>query len=372
MIQNHTDANMNKKRVIIAILSVCAMIGLILGVLQFNSLMEQPLGPSLKGNPTEQPPSIPNQVSTPGQLSTPGQVQIPGQLPEQIQATLLPPLCGQIPILTVLAVGIDFRGDNFLYGLADVIRIVRIDFTTHKVSALTLDRAIWVEIPGISEHYGITHGALNQSYFYGVPAMGYYDGPGGGAGLLAATLKKNFDLDVENYVVINFPAFVKFVDALGGIDVNLPEPVDGRMQGPSWGYFNAGQQHLNGSRALILARIRVGYTTLFRDRNQDIIVKGIYDKLSSPEIIVKIPRLLQVFQNAGLTDLSPRQIENMVCLFMMMDRTDLIFRGIPDKYYVYSWIYSQDMHQDINVWKVDFDIFRAYINDFMKGQWPDE
>src|ERR1035437_5385954 len=74
---------------------------------------------------------------------------------------------------------------------------------------------------------GITHGLLNQAYFYGVPAMGYYNGPGGGAGLLAATLKQNFDLDVDNYVVVNMYTFVKFVDALGGIDVNLPQPVDG-------------------------------------------------------------------------------------------------------------------------------------------------
>jgi hypothetical protein len=35
--------------------------------------------------------------------------------------------------------------------------------------------------------------------------MGYYDGPGGGAGLLAATLKKNFNLDVDNYIVQKWP-----------------------------------------------------------------------------------------------------------------------------------------------------------------------
>jgi LCP family protein required for cell wall assembly len=306
--------------------------------------MDKPLGPSL------------------------GQDQTPGQNPAQNQTTQLPPLCGQTPVLTVLVVGIDYRGGNYLYGLADVIRIVRIDFTSHQVSILTLDRAIWVEIPGISNHYGITHGLLNQAYFYGVPAMGYYNGSGGGAGLLAATLKKNFDLDIDNYVVVNFSAFVKFVDALGGIDVNLPASVDGT---PGT-FFNAGEQHLSGTKALELARIREKYSTLIRDSNQDYIIKGIFDKLSSPAIITKIPELLQAFNGAGLTDLSPRQIENMVCLLKKMDTTDLSFRGIPDKYYVNGWIYDQDLHQDVNIWNIDFNIFRSYIGDFMKGQWSQE
>jgi cell envelope-related function transcriptional attenuator common domain len=306
--------------------------------------MDKPLGPSL------------------------GQGQSPVQNAAQNQSDQTPPLCGQTPILNVLVVGIDYRGGNYLYGLADVIRIVRIDFTNHQVSVLTLDRAIWVEIPGISAHYGITNGMLNQAYFYGVPAMGYYDGSGGGAGLLAETLKKNFDLDVNNYAVVNFSTFVKFVDALGGIDVNLPEPVDGT---PGT-FFNAGEQHLNGTQSLELARIREKYTTLIRDSNQDFIIKGIFDKLSSPDVITKIPKLIQTFTGAGLTDLSPRQIENMACLLNKMGKTDLTFREIPDKYYVNGWTYDKDLNQNINIWNVDFNIFRSYVSDFMKGQWPQE
>ena len=335
---------MTKKRVIISIIFICAIIGLVLGVVHVNSLMDKPLGPSL------------NQAQTPVQNAA------------QNQSDQTPPLCGQTPILNVLVVGIDYRGGNYLYGLADVIRIVRIDFTNHQVSVLTLDRAIWVEIPGISTQTGITNGMLNQAYFYGVPAMGYYDGSGGGAGLLAETLKKNFDLDINNYAVVNFSTFVKFVDALGGIDVNLPEPVDGT---PGT-FFNAGEQHLNGTQSLELARIREKYTTLIRDSNQDFIIKGIFDKLSSPDVLTKIPKLIQTFTGAGLTDLSPRQIENMACLLNKMGKTDLTFREIPDKYYVNGWTYDKDLNQNINIWNVDFNIFRSYVSDFMKGQWPQE
>jgi LCP family protein required for cell wall assembly len=363
---------MSKKSLIIVFLFLCVITGDVFGVLYLKSLMDKPLGPSLKGNPSERTASASTQsVSDSNILQTPIQDQNQNTtlLLTPTIGTPLPPLCGNTPVLTVLAVGIDFRGDNYLYGLADVIRIVRVDFTTHNVSVLTIDRAIWVEIPGISSHYGVTHGLLNQAYFFGVPAMGYYDGPGGGAGLLAKTLKKNFDLDVDNYVVVDMGVFVKFVDALGGVDVNLPAPVDGT---PDFPFFNAGQQHLSGTQALELARIREKYSTLIRDSNQDIIIRAIFNKLSSPDIIVKVPKLVQAFQNAGLTDLSHSQIENMVCLLRKMDRTNLTFRSIPDKYYIYAWIYDDYMHQDENIWNVDFNIFRSYIRDFMNGQWPQD
>ena len=297
----------------------------------------------------------------------------PLQTPAKAQVNLARPVCGNVPVLTVLAVGIDYEPGGYVYGLADVIRIVRIDFTTHKVSVLTLDRAIWVEIPGISAHYGITHGLLNQAYFYGVPAMGYYSGSAGGAGLLADTLQKNFGLNVDNYMVVNFEAFVKIVDTLGGIDVNLPTAVDGNVSGYNLGFFNAGINHLSGAQALNLARIREGYSTLIRDSNQDQIIKAIYQKVTSPAIIPKIPSLLQTLLGAGLTDLSPAQIQNMICLVQKMNGSnDLTLRAIPDNQYVYAWIYDQDMHQDVNIWKIDFAVFRSYIADFMQGQWPQD
>jgi LCP family protein required for cell wall assembly len=366
---------MLKKRLIIIIVAVFVLVGVILGAWFFNSFMEAPLGPSIKATSTKQPLSliiqklVSGRQSSPQPAQTPGTEHTPSQVPAVQQVTQSPPLCGDTPVLTILAVGIDFEGDNYLYGLADVIRIVRVDFTTHTISVLALDRAIWVDIPGISEHYGITQGALNQAYFYGVPAMGYYDGPGGGAGLLAATLKKNFNLDVDNYMVGDMGTFVRLVDTIDGIDVYLPEPVDGS---PYFESFNAGQQHLTGKRALELARIREKYSTLIRDRNQSIVLKGLYDKITSPAIIAKIPQLVSVFKDAGLTDLSPRQIENMVCILKMMGERDLTFREIPEKYYVDSWVYSQEIKQDLNVFKVDFDIFRSYLSQFAQGRWPQE
>ena len=100
----------------------------------------------------------------------------------------------------ILLIGSDTRTDNYHAGLSDFIRIVRVDFINPGLTYLAFQRDLYVEIPWISAHSGITHGKLNQAYFYGNPGIGYYDGPGQGPGLLAETLKHNFGVRVDHYL----------------------------------------------------------------------------------------------------------------------------------------------------------------------------
>jgi LCP family protein required for cell wall assembly len=364
---------MRNKKIVFLALSITVIVVLVLSYFFFNSLLAKPLGPSLKDDLAGQPTSNLDQLHTLDQTSFPVSAGQPLQTLQAFQTQVpLPtqgtPLCGNTPVLTILVSGIDFRGDNYLYGLADVIRIVRVDFTVPKVTIFTLDRDLWVEIPGIQAHYDITHGKLNQAYFYGVPAMGYYDGTAGGSGLLAKTLKLNFGLTVDNYLVVSMAAFTKGVDALGGIDVNVPTALDGSPEGMS--SFDPGPQHLDGARALDLARIREGYSSLIRITNQDAIIKGITDKITSPQIILKIPALLQALNGTVLTDLSPNQINDLVCLVKKMNGSDLNFAEIPDSYYSQGNIYDPNMNLNTFIWNIDFNVIRQYVSAFQSGRWP--
>ncbi len=347
---------------------------LVLLVLVVRSAWTQPLGPVLNNNP------IFGQAATrTGESDQAVQTLQAGQTSLPTKGTTAAPLCGNQPTLTILLAGIDYRGDNYLYGLADVIRVVRVDFTQAKVAVFAIDRALWVEIPGIADHYDITHGLLNQSYFFGVPAMGYYDSPAGGAGLLAQTLNYNFGMNVDNYLVVSMAAFTKGIDTLGGIDVYLPEPMDGNIapvdghleEGEEFlGFFSAGWHHLAGEEALNLARIRMGYSSLVRITNQDAIIQGIYAKVRSPEVITKIPALIKLMQDTVLTDLSAQQVNNLYCLAKLMDKDSLAFAEIPVEYYVPAWVYSEYMHQYLNFYDIDFDVVRFYVENFQNGTWP--
>ncbi len=244
---------------IVAVLAVTALIYLPRARQKWTA----PLGPEL-GLPTITPSALAeSQISQNGLgAATPTQTapsnnssfpKINSAEPVDPTPTAKPqPLCGGPDQMTLLAIGAD-SGPDYLYGLSDVIRLVRVDFVTPKVSVLSMPRDLWVEIPDIEPSHDITHGKLNQAYFYGSPGMGYYKGPGAGPGLLARTLDLNFGFRPDHYGAVDMSTFVKIVDAVGGIDLYLPTDVDGRPiddKTEDMGYFTAGQQHFTGDEAL--------------------------------------------------------------------------------------------------------------------------
>jgi LCP family protein required for cell wall assembly len=293
-----------------------------------------------------------------------------------IQPTSTPaPLCGGPPVMLVLGVGVDTEDDTYRYGLGDAIRIARIDFVTPKVTVLSLPRDLWVEIPDISEHYGITHGKLNQSYFYGSPGMGYYTGPGAGPGLMARTLDLNFGLRVDHYGAVNMSTFSRIVDAVGGIDVYLPTDVDGSPideRTADMGYFDSGMNHFNGDAALRFSRIRKRYNDFTRMDHQNMVLCALKKKLLTPSVLPRIPKIIAAFQNSVITDLSLEQMSQMACLLPFLKRENLILTGLPQEIMSPSRVMSPEMSNTTFVMDVDFNVIRDYVSQFLAGTWPVE
>jgi LCP family protein required for cell wall assembly len=282
------------------------------------------------------------------------------------------PLCGGPETMTILAVGAD-SGPDYLYGLADVIRIVRVDFVTPKVSVLSLPRDLWVEIPEIENPYGITHGKLNQSFFYGSPGMGYYQGPGGAPGLLARTLDLNFGLRVDHYGAVDMSTFVEIVDAVGGLEIYLPYDVDGRPideKTEDMGYFNAGQQHFTGEEALRFSRIRKKYNDFTRMDHQNMVICALKEKITSPAVITRIPQMIAAFQDSVLTDLSPEQLTQLACLAPKLSSENLLFTGLPEEILSPGRVYSPQQKNQVFIMEADFEVIRDYVSQFMAGTWP--
>jgi LCP family protein required for cell wall assembly len=359
-----------------------------LGVIVYPRLKQQwtaPLGPALDlptlaASPTlfaAQTSSTP--IPAAALAANPGPTLKAGKEEPLPSATMSPteapqPLCGGPVSMLVLAVGAD-SGQDYRYGLADVIRIVRVDFTIPKVAVLSMPRDLWVEIPEIENNYGIDHGKLNQAYFYGGPGMGYYKGPGGGPGLLARTLDLNFGLRVDHYGAVNMSTFSKIVDAVGGIDIYLPTDVDGRPvdeRTEDMGYFYAGQQHFNGDQALRFSRIRKKYNDFIRMDNQNMVLCALKEKFQSPSVLPRIPQIIGAFQGSVLTDLSPEQISQMACLLPSLKKENLLFTSLPDEILTPARQYSQVLKNETFVLDVDNQVIRDYISQFVAGTWPNE
>lgn len=280
--------------------------------------------------------------------------------------------CGGPPVLTLLGIGTDARANSYTYGLADVIRIVRVDFVTNRVTILEFPRDLWVEIPEIADNInGQDHEKLNQAYLYGNPGFGYYEGPGQGPGLLARTLALNFGVHSDRYIAVNMRTFEKIVDAVGGIRVDLPNGVDGRTAEDRSArlVFPPGSQILNGEQALTLARIR-NEGVFQRASHQNTVMCALQEKFTSPSVVVRVPAVINAFNGAVQTDLTPEQITQLACLGSKLTGAEITFVSFPEELFGSTRIYDPVFDGRIFIWDVDFDILRDYVTRFTAGTWP--
>ena len=218
----------------------------------------------------------------------------------------LPPRWDGKERVNVLLLGVDERPWDPNWGAprADAIILLTLDPQTMTGGAISLPRDLWVNLPGIGER------KLNQAYSLGEAVYGAGQGP-----VLTAKVVGNLlQTPVHHYVVVNFQAFIAFVDAIHGIKIDVPQRMaldvfaaDGRR----YDYpLYPGVQVLRGDLALAYARNRsVGNDGDFgRMRRQQQVLEGVLERLKDPRILaeltVKAPLLAAQLKDSLKTDLS--------------------------------------------------------------------
>ena len=250
---------------------------------------------------------------------------IPAQ-PTAVPTPVLPPAapfptsCDGPGRMNLLLIGIDgFNANNYRAARADTIILVGANFATKTAQMLSFPRDLWVQLPNLPQ---VAEARINTAYHYGE----MYQAPGGGPGEVSAVLANTFGLRIDRYAVVNFLAFEQGVDAIGGIDLNLPRPLhDSRYplrdgSGTIAIDFPAGRVHMDGAIALIYARIRHDSSDFNRMRRQQQVLFAIRDKLLSPETIPQLPALAQVLFAAVRTDLTLDDIALLGCLGPQINR----------------------------------------------------
>ena len=337
---------------------------IVIGVYTYQYLKtaaQTPLGPSL--------PFIPQPLPATWTAS-------PGAPPTQMGlVTLAPtiafptntagPRCNGPALMNVLVIGADTRGDNYTYGLGDAIRLVRVDFTTPKVTALEFPRDLWVEIPHISDNLdGQDHEKLNQAFLYGQPGFKYWDDPSEGSGLMALTLNKNFGANIDHYITVNMRTFEHIIDAIGGIEVDIPNEEVAKTSG-----LSVGKHFLNGAQALKLARNRQG-GSFERADNQNLVVCAVRKKLASPQIITQIPALVETFQDNIRTDFTPEQLGQLACLATQMPPENIMLTSFPSDLFKQTRVYDPVFEKRIAILQADYTILTDFVFRFQAGTWP--
>ncbi|MDP8286382.1 MAG: LCP family protein [Candidatus Electryonea clarkiae] len=314
-------------------------------------------------------------------LDTDTETIAPGETEEALISTTpnpdftatIEPVCGDDLSMTILVAGIDSEG--YLFGLADSIRVVRIDFQTKKIVVLAFPRDLWVDITGTAAQ-GVTAGKLNQAYFYGTKGMGFYDGSGYGAGLLANTLQNNFGLNVDHYITVNIYAFRNIVDALGGLDVYFPEEIYIKHFEQPKLYLDAGTQHLDGKQAEQVVRARIDIGDFGRIRNQTLVLKALAAKMLTSNGIKQIPDLVTRLMTYVLTDFSAADVSKMACMAALIDpKEDIIFDNVipvEEEAQIGKWIQDEYLGYMVYALSYDREVLTQKLADFQAGIWPEQ
>jgi LCP family protein required for cell wall assembly len=224
--------------------------------------------------------------------------------------------------VNILLTGIDQREIEQGPWRTDTMILVTIDPATKSAGMLSIPRDLWVVIPGYQES------RINNANFFGDAT----DYPGGGPALAKKTVQYNLGIPVQYYVRLNFTAFEKLVDLIGGIDVQVERTIDDpEYPDGSNGYqpfhIDAGLQHMDGKTALKYARTRHDdpMGDFGRSRRQQQVLLAIRDKVLQANMIPKLlPRageLASTLSSAIQTDLTLQQALALAKLGTQIDRS---------------------------------------------------
>jgi LCP family protein required for cell wall assembly len=214
--------------------------------------------------------------------------------------------------VTVLVMGLDYRdwerGDG--PPRTDSMMLVTLDPLSRTAGMLSVPRDLWVEIPG----YG--HGRINTAYF-----LGERDRlPGGGPELAVKTVEKFMGVPIQYYVQIDFGAFVKMIDEIGGVELTVYEDLFIDPIGESNTVrLEPGNYRFDGELTLAYARVR--YTDggdFDRATRQQQVAMAIRDQVlelsNLPGLLASAPALYQDLAEGIRTNLA---VDQMVALGML-------------------------------------------------------
>lgn len=237
--------------------------------------------------------------------------------------------------VTILLLGIDQRCDEDGPNHTDSMMLVTIDPVGLSAGILSLPRDMWVEIPNV----GVDR--INQANFYGEA----YEYPGGGAALAVETVEAFLGVKIDYFAAVNFDAFVDVLDAVGGIDIVVPEAIDDPLYPDRcYGYepfaIEAGEQHLDGEMALKYARTRATLGgDVDRAARQQAVVLAVRDRVLRlnilPQLVGQAPVIWQTLQKNVRTNMSLEEGLQLALLAQDIPRSS-IKTAVIDYDYVYG------------------------------------
>lgn len=361
--QKKTKRNNTKKKnklvssiliAVIAVILVVAVIGIAVFYHYFNMLDRRSydelqitnIAPVEEITITEAADENDNYGSEPEEASEEEILSIEEELQANLEEMELNSDLYSVDAFNMLLIGVDSR-ENDYSGRSDAMILVSINKETKRIVLTSILRDTYVSIPG--------HGSnrLNAAYAYG------------GEELLAETIKANFGIEVDRFVIVNFYVVMDLVDAVGGVDIELSQDVIDVMNNHYIREMNrllgdpegtdiipssvAGTEvHLNGKQALAYARVRYVGTDFARtDRQREVIM----------QCLEKIKDMSLVELNSLAEDFLPKirtNLTEMDCAHLLLTALNLSSYRFDEMRIPIEGSWSSAMINGMSVLTVDF------------------
>lgn len=193
---------------------------------------------------------------------------------------------------TIFVSGNDTYGDIDELSRSDVDMIVTVNPTTSTVLMVNIPRDYYVQTS-----YG--YDKLTHTGMYGIEET-------------KQTVENLLGIDINYTFRVNFSSAEDIVDALDGVDIEVPKGMAVERLNADWALegVHEGWNHLNGARALAYARERHAYVDgdIQRAKNQQQVLEAIIKKAASSKILTNYTKLLKSFKNAFDTNMSTNEI----------------------------------------------------------------
>ena len=199
----------------------------------------------------------------------------------------------------IVVMGVDERDEDA--GRSDTLFVVMLDPKSNNISLLSIPRDTMVKIPDRGWD------KINHAFAFG------------GHKLTQQTVEEFLGIQINNYVVVDFKGFKGLVDAIGGIDINVEkdmyyeDPYDNLVID-----LQQGRQHLDGAKAIQYVRYRDEEGDIGRIKRQQHFMAAIYEKITSTEILTKVPGLVKELVTMIKTDIP---VTDMIKLAKAMNKT---------------------------------------------------
>ena len=245
-------------------------------------------------------------------------------------------------VFNVLLVGTDSRDPNSDMGRSDSMMLVSFNKSKNKSTVVSFLRDSLVDIDG----YGKSR--LGHTYAYG------------GIGLTINTINKTYDLDIQNYITIDFENLVSIIDEIGGVKVFITEEEAEYYRQNGMPDIQSGDMTLTGSQALAHARNRTLGSDFERTRRQRSVMYGIYRQIMAEKDASAILPLINYCMNHVKTNMSVTEIYDLAKQVLAIDNLRMQQASMPTE-----GAYQPVTYEGMDVLEIDIDANKKYLNELL-------